>query len=242
MTGRPTARRASRSALRTMLALTATVSFAGALAGCADDGRALRAPPPGATAPPLPTSTTAAVGFNPPGGSQEPASTVALTSIAFSDGAAIPERYACTGENISPPLSWTGVPPGTAELAITVTDLDTRGDTGGDTSGDTGGPADGAAGGFVHWAVAGLSPELVALDEGAAPEGSVQARNDSSELGWFGPCPLEGATHRYEFRLYALSAPSDLAPGVSGAEVVAALATVPGVSAILTGTYTSTGA
>lgn len=215
-------RHRTRVGMRTVVALTTTISLGGALGGCGDDGRTLRAPPPGATAPPLPTSTTAAVELNPPGGSQEPANTVVLTSVDFSDGAAIPERYSCTGENISPPLSWTGVPPEAVELAITVTDLDSEG--------------------FVHWAVAGLSPALVALDEGAAPEGSVPARNDSSELGWFGPCPPPGATHRYVFRLYALSAPSGLGPGVSGDEVVAALASVPGVSTTLTGTYTSTGA
>ncbi len=210
-----------------------TLAVGALLAGCGDDGRELRAPPPGATAPPLPSSSTTALGFNPPGGSQEPLGTLVLTSVAFLEGAAIPERFACTGENVSPPLSWTGVPAGTVELAITVTDLD----AGGDASGPAGG-----ADGFVHWIVAGLAPGLTALDEGADPEGSVQARNDSSELGWSGPCPPAGEVHRYRFTLHALSAPSGLGAGASGADAIALLAAVPGATATLTGTYPATGA
>lgn len=202
--------------------LPVVVVLAAAVAGCADDGRALRAPAPGATAPATASSTTAPPAFDPPGRSQDTPSSLELTSAAFAPGAAIPGRHACSGENLSPPLSWTGVPAGTVELAITVTDAD--------------------ADGFVHWVLGGLSPALTALGEGAAPEGAVQARNDTSEFGWFGPCPPAGASHRYVFTLYALGEPADLAIGVSGSEAIDRLVSRPGVSTTLTGTYITTDA
>lgn len=204
-----------------MLAATlAGVLVAAALAGCdTDDGRQLADPVPGATAPVMQSATTATTaGINPPVGSAD-AGSLLLGSVAFAEGDPIPARFSCDGGNVSPPLAWTGVPAGTVELAITVVDvtLDVP---------------------FVHWAVAGLSPSLTGLDEGALPEGAVQARNDSSEFGWFGPCPPAGESHDYVFSLFALSAPSGVASGTGGPEAVDQIATTPGLVATLSGTYT----
>ena len=207
---------------RAAFLVCAVIVSTGALAGCdTGDGRTLADPPPGATVPPLPTtSTTGAAVVNPPVGSEE-ATTMVLASPAFGSGQPIPSRYACEGDNVSPPLAWSEVPAGTVELALTVVDPDASG------------------GQFVHWAVAGLDPALPGLDEGSVPETAVEARNDSSEFGWFGPCPPAGETHRYVFTLYALSAASGVAEGIAGADAVQEIAVAPGEAATLTGTFTA---
>ena len=42
--------------------------------------------------------------------------TLRLTSSAFADGSPIPSQYTCEGQDISPPLAWTGVPDKTKSL------------------------------------------------------------------------------------------------------------------------------
>jgi Raf kinase inhibitor-like YbhB/YbcL family protein len=192
-----------------------------AAAGCdTDDGRTLAEPPPGATAPPRPTGTTTSstVVVNPPVGSEEGGPV--LGSPAFGSGLAIPDRYACGGDNVSPPLGWTGLPAGTVELALTVVDPDAPG------------------GQFVHWVVTGIDPGLTGLDEDAVPEGAIEARNDTSEFGWFGPCPPPGETHNYVFTLFALAQPSGVVAGTSGQDAIRQIAATPGAAATLTGTFT----
>ena len=98
------------------------------------------------------------------------------------------------GDETSPPLSFTGVPAETAELAVVVRDPD--------------------ADGFVHWVVAGIPPEATGIDEGAPPADAVEADNGFDEPGWAGPCPPEG-DHTYEFTVYALAEPSTLESGAS---------------------------
>lgn len=192
--------------------------------GCSHDGRYLRPPAPGATAPTTPpTSVASTLGssvINPPVGSNGSAeSTLRVTSTAFADGGEIPARYSCTGDNVSPPLEWTGVPADAVELAITMIDPD-------------------APGGFVHWVLAGLDATATGLDEGAFPEGAVEARNDTSEFGWFGPCPPKGETHHYVLTLYALRTHLGLRPGVGGPDAIAAITASPADAAILTGLFT----
>lgn len=199
-------------------AAVALLLVAGTAACNQGDGRTLRPPPPGATAPPLPSSsTTAAAVIGPPVGSSDTIA-LALGSAAFADGSPIPDVYGCEGGNVSPPLEWSGVAPQAAELAIVVTDPD--------------------AGGFIHWVVAGISPAVTGVAEGALPEGAVEARNDTSEFGWFGPCPPAGdAAHRYVFTLYALDADTGVEIGAGGAEAIAAITRVRGSAATITGTF-----
>jgi hypothetical protein len=71
-----------------------------------------------------------------------------LTSTAFEEGGTIPAKYTCDGDDVSPPLQWTGVPSGTTELRIEVIDPDARG--------------------FVHWRRAGISGSATSLPEGSA--------------------------------------------------------------------------
>jgi hypothetical protein len=40
------------------------------------------------------------------------------SSSAFSDGEAIPRRFTCDGDDVSPPLAWTDVPAGARSLAL----------------------------------------------------------------------------------------------------------------------------
>lgn len=114
-----------------------------------------------------------------------------LTSSAFAPGAAIPARHTCDGEDIAPPLSWSGVPAGTMSLALIVDDPDAP---------DPAAPKLT----WVHWVLVDLPPAAGALAEGAPlPAGTRQGLNDWQRLGWRGPCPPIGR-HRYVFKLYAL--------------------------------------
>jgi phosphatidylethanolamine-binding protein (PEBP) family uncharacterized protein len=174
-----------RRAAAAVLALAA-LSTLSAVA-CSTDGRALRPPPPGATAPPRSVSTTEAIGTVP-----ATAAAFELTSAAFTDGQPIPSRFGCGGP--SPPLAWTGIPAGTAELALVVTDPD--------------------AGSAVVWAAWDIDPATAGLTEGEEP---------ASGTGWPGPCPEPGSAHRYVFTLHALSRALDLPQGTGGPEALEAI-------------------
>lgn len=208
-----------------MIARAAAVIAALVLsAGCGTDGRDLAEPAPGATAPPLPSSSTtpssggadAQIGPGPGAGSNaetEPAPAIVLSSPAFADGGAIPERHSCAGPDLSPSLAWTAVPPGTAELVVLVIDVTAGGDT------------DDA----VLWAVAGIDPVVVGLGEDGVPEGAIEA------VRWAGPCPPQDTVHEYLFALYALPARSGLTREASAAEVATAAAGTP--AGLLLGVY-----
>jgi Raf kinase inhibitor-like YbhB/YbcL family protein len=180
------------------------------LAACGSDGTTLRAPAPGASAPPLSSSTTV------------PKSTTAapltLASPAFAPDSPLPIENTCDGENSSPPLSWGSVPAGTVELAITATDTD--------------------ANGFVHWVIALIDPGVQAIAIGDVPDGAVEAKNSGGEPGWTGPCPPKGSgVHHYVFTLYALTSPSGVLSSMTGQEAIATLDKTAGVTTRLTGTY-----
>lgn len=119
-------------------------------------------------------------------GQRAPASTMTVTSSAFKQDAAIPVRFTCKGENLSPPLQWTAPPSGTKELALVVDDPDAPG------------------GIFVHWVMAGMPASLRQLGENAVPQGAQQVRE------YTGPCPPGGPAHHYRFTLYALGRSPDI--------------------------------
>jgi len=191
-------------------AAVAAVAAALLIAACADDGRALREPVPGATAPAVPTTTAP--------GQATVVAPLALTSTAFGPGEAIPLEHTCDGADVSPPLAWGSIPQATVELAITVTDTD--------------------ADGFVHWVVAGLDATVQALAIGVVSDGAVQAKNGGGTPGWMGPCPPpQAGIHHYVFTLYALTAASGVTANMSGEDAIAAIANVPGLTATLIATY-----
>jgi len=143
-----------------------------------------------------------------------------LRSPAYSEGGAIPARFSCDGEGMSPPLEWSGVPEGTGELVLVVEDPDAPGGT------------------FVHWLLANIDPNLERLQEGWVPPGSVEGTNGFGRQGWAGPCPPPGhGSHRYVFTLLALVAPTDLSPGCSMAEFHDAVQGKELARAQLTGAY-----
>ena len=74
----------------------------------------------------------------------------------------------------------------------------------------------------------GLSPALIGLGAARCPRVPIEARNDTSEFGWFGPCPPDGETHRYVFTLYALSDASGVEQGAGGPEAIQAITSTPG--------------
>jgi len=132
-----------------------------------------------------------------------------LTSPAFAQGGQIPRKHTCDGDNVSPPLQWSGVPEGTQSFLVVCDDPDAP------------------SGVFQHWAAFDIPGDRRSLDEGHGPEtladGFRQAINDFGRPGYGGPCPPRGdPPHRYHFRLSALSEPSlPAAPTASCAEVIA---------------------
>lgn len=117
-----------------------------------------------------------------------------IRSSAFSEGAAIPRRFTCDGEDQSPPLSWSGAPPQTRSFVLLCDDPDAP------------------AGTWHHWAAYDIPPGHTNLPEGAGKattQGLKQAVNDFGRPGYGGPCPPRGhGPHHYHFRLLALSTES----------------------------------
>lgn len=132
-----------------------------------------------------------------------------LNSTAFGDGDMIPRKYTCDGPDVSPPLSWTGIPEGTRSLALICDDPDAP------------------MGTWVHWVAFNIPPAVDHLPEGIPrqnelPAGGMQGRNDFRRVGYGGPCPPSG-THRYFFKLYALDAELDLDSKATKADVERAM-------------------
>ena len=113
-----------------------------------------------------------------------------LTSTAFPEGDAIPVKYTCEGQDVSPPLAWSGVPVGTKSLALIVDDPDAP---------DPAAPKLT----WVHWVVYNIPPDAEAAKE--LPAGALRGSNDWKRTGYGGPCPPIGR-HRYFHKLYALDA------------------------------------
>jgi Raf kinase inhibitor-like YbhB/YbcL family protein len=132
-----------------------------------------------------------------------------LTSTAFDEGAMIPEQYTCDGIDISPPLKWSNASEGTKTFAIICDDPDAP------------------MGTWVHWVLFNLPANIHELSEDlptseVLPNGAKQGRNDFGKIGYRGPCP-PGGTHRYFFKLYALSNEIDLEAGISKSELLNAM-------------------
>jgi hypothetical protein len=130
-----------------------------------------------------------------------------LTSTAFESEETIPDRYTCEGADVSPVLEWSDAPEGTQAFALICEDPDAPGGT------------------FTHWLLYNIPADRDGLPEGVDTDatlswGAAQGRNDFGNVGYGGPCPPMGSTHRYYFRLYALDEALDLPPGVSRAQLL----------------------
>ena len=119
-----------------------------------------------------------------------------LTSKAFPNQSSIPAQYTCEGKNMSPPLSWSGVPGDAKSLALIVDDPDAPDPAAPKTI-------------WTHWVLYNLPASDGTLSEGAKaadlPQGTREGTNDWKRIGYGGPCPPIGR-HRYFFKLYALGA------------------------------------
>lgn len=115
-----------------------------------------------------------------------------LESSAFNHNGPIPLRYTCQGEDVSPPLRWSGVPHGCQSLVLIVDDPDAP---------DPAAPQRT----WVHWVLYNIPPSTTGLPEAVRdlPAGAMGGLNDDNQRGYGGPCPPIG-THRYFHKLYAL--------------------------------------
>lgn len=119
-----------------------------------------------------------------------------LRSPAFGDHEPIPPRHTSDGENVAPPLGWSGAPDGTQSFAIVVHDPDAP-----------------LVDGFTHWVAYGIPGDTTNLAEGG--EGVVDGVTTRGASGYRGPAPPPGhGLHHYYFWVYALDAALDLDPGL----------------------------
>ena len=133
-----------------------------------------------------------------------------IESAAFKEGAGIPVRFTCEGEDVSPALTWNGAPAGTRSFALIVEDPDAPG------------------GVWTHWVVYNLPAQTKAMDENQPkqaqlPNGALQGLSSFGRVGYGGPCPPPGPAHRYFFRLYALDTVLSLEPGAGKQQVLDAM-------------------
>lgn len=141
-----------------------------------------------------------------------------LSSPAFIQNGPIPVEHSCDGEDVSPPLEVSGVPPGAKSLALVVEDPDAP------------------IGTWTHWTAWNLAPTITRIERGGVPGDATEGVTSYGEAGYRGPCPPYG-THRYFFRLYALDTVLTLPPSSDARELRAALETHAIDAAGLVGTY-----
>jgi len=138
---------------------------------------------------------------------------VVVTCPAQQPDGRLPDRYSAYHDNISPPLTWSGVPDVKA-WAIVVEDPDA--------------PQEEP---FVHWMVWNIHGELHGVPEGlgndarlVSPQGAIQGRNGRGGYGWFGPRPPAGhGLHRYYFQVFALNGLIEMGPDTPLKELLNAL-------------------
>lgn len=124
-------------------------------------------------------------------------------SSAFEPEGAIPRKHAKDGDDVSPPLAWSGVSDGTRQLALICHDPDAP-----------------LPHGFTHWVVYGIPSDTASIPEGGG-EGYTEGRNDFGDTGWGGPQPPPGhGRHHYYFWIYALDAEVDAEPGLTRAQLL----------------------
>lgn len=133
-----------------------------------------------------------------------------IKSSVFQNNGEIPKKYTCSGEDVSPPLSFSGIPEGTKSLALICDDPDAPGRT------------------WVHWVVYDLPAKTAELPENVPKterleNGGAQGLTDFGRIGYGGPCPPPGAYHRYFFKLYALSKMPGLAAGATKTQILSAM-------------------
>lgn len=186
---------------RTLLMCSCLLLIAGA---CSDDAETPTTTAQSTTAE-TPSTTSPAVG-----------AAMRLTSSAFDDGAAIPERFTCDGSDLSPSLTLGEIPTGAVALVLVMEDPDAPGGT------------------WDHW----IAYDIPVTNEIAENVGvlGTPGTNSWGAGGYGGPCPPSG-THRYLFTMSAVDSALGLNRGATKAEVLDALEGKVLAEASLTGTY-----
>ena len=133
-----------------------------------------------------------------------------LSSSSFREGEHIPPQYTCEGVDLSPPLAWSNPPSGAKSFALIMDDPDAPRGT------------------WVHWVLYNLPPTSRDLPEGlprnpTLDPGGLQGVNDFGRIGYGGPCPPPGPSHRYLFKLYALDVTVPLPPRATKAQLERAM-------------------
>jgi Raf kinase inhibitor-like YbhB/YbcL family protein len=154
-----------------------------------------------------------------------------ITSSGFVDGSELPRFCTPMDANMSPDISWTGVPEGTRELVLIVEDPDAP-----------------MPSPFVHWIVHRIPPTVTSLPSGLPSErvltqlgGAVQCQNDAKTRGWSGPKPPLGhGIHHYHFELFAVDTQLSLGPDATLDEISRALRGHVLADGELVGTYERT--
>ena len=154
--------------------------------------------------------------------------TLMIQSPAFANNEPIPQQFTGDGRDVSPQLTWTGLPDGAKELVLIVDDPDAP----------TPEP-------WVHWVIYKIPASLTGLEEGvpktekpSQPAGALQGRNSWNNIGYGGPAPPPGhGVHHYHHKLYALDAPLNVSAGLDKKGLLKAMEGHLIAQAELIGTY-----
>ena len=202
-----------------------------ALAACdTGDGTTLREPTAPTTQPPFESAPISSVPLDDPsldgspaletlplepapaGGDSnvdDPAAALRVFT-PWADGGVIDLRYTCDGSNAAPSISWSGIPDGTAEIAVALVD---------ESNLSAGRP-------FIHWVMAGIDPALDRLGEDEIPPGAIQGLNFFGDVAYTGPCPDPGTTGNFVLTVFAAGQQLELADGTPAAEMLDVISTV----------------
>jgi Raf kinase inhibitor-like YbhB/YbcL family protein len=142
-----------------------------------------------------------------------------ITSGAFGHHDAIPDKHTSNGEDVSPAISWEGVPEGTQSFAVVVHDPDAP-----------------LVDGFTHWVAYNIPADATGIEEGGS--GHTEGVNDAGNAGYNGPAPPPGhGNHHYYFWVYALDEDPQYEAGLSRSELLSRIEDSVIEQARLVGTY-----
>ena len=132
--------------------------------------------------------------------------TIKVYSDDFNDQDHLSSEFTCDGRDISPSIKWENIPNETKSIAIIVYDSDAPKDY------------------FIHWIVYNIPPDIHNLPKGASPGDSSlhlkEGKNDFGQVGYGGPCPPRGSTHRYIFLIVALNGSISTDKNISQGELL----------------------
>jgi phosphatidylethanolamine-binding protein (PEBP) family uncharacterized protein len=134
---------------------------------------------------------------------------IVLRSPAFSNSA-LPARYTCDGDDISPPIVWGAVPAHTSQLALFLIAFTPQ--------------SNGYYRVSVEWAVAGLNPALHGLSAGRLPPGAYLGVASDKKRQGYRICPRKGTRVHYQFEIYAVPVAARISPDFASVPVIDALA------------------